>query len=56
MISSSKIRNIDLSNADFSSLTNHKEMFYSVNVKIKDTTSNRALMNNFPKCNTTFIK
>lgn len=56
MISYSKIRNIDLSNADFSSLTNHKEMFYSVNVKIKDTTSNRALMNNFPKCNTTFIK
>ena len=56
MISSSKIRNIDLSNADFSSLTNHREMFYSVNVKIKDTTSNRALMNNFPKCNTTFIK
>ena len=56
MISYSKIRNIDLSNADFSSLTNHREMFYSVNVKIKDTTSNRALMNNFPKCNTTFIK
>ena len=56
MISSSKIRNIDLSNADFSSLTNHREMFYSVNVKIKDTTSNRALMDNFPKCNTTFIK
>ena len=56
MFSYSKIRNIDLSNADFSSLTNHREMFYSVNVKIKDTTSNRALMNNFPKCNTTFIK
>ena len=56
MFSSSKIRNIDLSNADFSSLTNYNGMFYSINVKMKDTTSNRALMDNFPKCNATFIK